>query len=274
MRIKVALAVGWLLASSHAAAQPHVQAAPPAASVVDLDGDGRLDRVFNERARVVRQTASGPLEEDLRLAHAQDNPHVTGQFTLDGRPALVVMAPGHDDDFDPFGTHSDNWGSVGVFQFTAGAPARRVWEFRSEFDRRDDFRDWRFVPQHDGSVLATSQIGDDGVRRAAVSTRLVRNNEDVFAQSTCWQRPPLAEPQPPCETTLVAGGGMRSTELTRPGPNTSIMLPGMRVTVLLWGTTRHGAATLSCVQLRVRPDVMGWAYVTDADRARCRPVRR
>lgn len=275
MRIKVALVLGWLFAASHAAAQPRTPAEPRADSVIDLDGDGRRDRVYNDPARVIRQTASGPQEEELRLESAENNSHITSQFTLDRLPALVVMASGHEVDHDtPGRPRSYTWGSVGVFQFAVGAPARRVWEFRSEFNQGDDPEDWRFAPQPDGSILATSTLGDDGVRGAAVSTLLVRNRQGVFEPTTCWQTSPLAAPEPPCETTLGAGGRLRVTERTRPGPNAGSVRAGSRVTVLRRGTVRRGVATLSCVRVHGSVEGPGWAFVTDAERARCTPVRR
>jgi len=277
LRNAARIALCWLVAlgaSSLATAQPRVAPTdPPADSVIDLDGDGRADRVYNNDARVVRQSASGPTDEDLRLESASDGTHIASQFTLDRLPALVVMASGHETDHDtPGRLRSYTWGSVGVFTFAVGAPARRVWEFRAEFNQADDRYDWRFAPQPNGSIIATSTLGDDGVRGAAVSALLVRNRQGVFEPTTCWQTSPLTAPEPPCETTLRAGGALRVTERTRPGPNASTVRAGARVTVLRRGTVRRGAATLSCVRVHGSVDSPGWAFVTDAERARCTPV--
>lgn len=247
---------------------------PAPDSVVDLDGDGRPDRVYNDDARVVRQAANGPLEEELRLESAEDNNHVTAQLTFGSRTALVVQGTGHEVDHDGARTRSYTWGSVGVFEFPAGGAARRVWEFRAEFNAQDDHEDWRFAPQPDGSLLATSTLGDDGAQGTEVTSRLVRNREGVFEAVTCWDASPPAAPEPPCETTLAAGGSLRVTERMRPGPNATGVPAGTRVTVLRRGTVRRGTAMLSCVRFGASIVYLGWAFVTDAERARCAPVAR
>jgi hypothetical protein len=242
--------------------------------VVDLDGDGRPDRVYLDDARVVRQTANGPLEERLRLESAEDDNHVTAQLAVGGRVLLVVQGSGHEVDHDGPRTRSYTWGSVGVFEFAARGPARLLWEFRSEFNAQDDHEDWRFAAQPDGSLLATSTLGDDGAQGTEVTARLVRNRDGVFEPATCWDASPPASPEPPCETTLAAGGSLRVTERMRPGPNATEVPAGTRVTVLRRGTVRRGAATLSCVRFGAGVVNLGWAFVTDAERARCTPVAR
>jgi|GEM_PF-5109865 hypothetical protein len=242
-------------------------------AVLDLDGDGRVDQVFHDPARVVRHSASGPLPEDLVVPSADQGNAVVGQVTLDGRPALVVEGNGREVDHDtPGRLRSYTWAGVGVFEFPAGAAARLGWEFRVETNRiaHDG---WRVVATPDGSLLVTSNLGDDGVAGAAVTARLVRNGDGGFAQAGCWQAAPPSAPEPPCETAIRAPFHLRLTETMRPSENGSTYRAGTRVAVLQRGSLRRGSATLSCV--RVLDDVggVGWAFVTDAERARCAGAR-
>ena len=55
----------------------------------------------------------------------------------------------------------------------------------------------------------------------------------------------------------------------RPSENGAAYRAGTRVAVLQRGSVRRGSATLSCVRVLDDVGTVGWAFVTDAERARC-----
>lgn len=237
-------------------------------ALVDLDGDGQVDQVFNDPPRVVRH---GRDPEALSLDSADQSNVITGRLPLGGRIFVVVEGVGHEVDHDaPGGARSYTWGGVGLFEFRPGEGARVAWEFRTEANQVDP-ASWRFAPQSDGTILATSTLGDDGLPHTAVTARLARTAAGDLHAVTCWQPalPSIAET--PCTTTVRSSFHLRLTETMRPSESAPSYPAGTRVTVLQRGTVRRGAATLSCVRLPDEAGSVGWAFVTDAERARCAP---
>ena len=240
-------------------------------TAIDIDGDAQADAVVTheDHCVLIRQNPGGITAELLAPETADQSVQCLPLFALHGRTLVPVVATGHETD----NGRSETWTSIALFAATPMHAAVNVWEHRVPTNNGDDAVASAFVPLPDGTLAASSSLGDDRPAGASGSFHAVlrwNGAQNRFDQISCWQPTrPTASPaaMPGCTGTPGASFHLRVAEQLE-APRSSAEFPaGTRLTVLAPGTLTRGEARLHCVS--TPSGDVGYAFLTASELSGC-----